>query len=133
MSAVFLDTVGLLATWDQSDQWHADADTAFQQLLSTRRPLITTPDILHECANAAARKPYRNRVSALRIALAQAGLIIEPTPREIDDAWTEYDRGAPGQPGIVDLISFAIMRRTGSIDAFANDRQFAAAGFNRLF
>jgi predicted nucleic acid-binding protein len=133
VSAVFLDTVGLLATWDQSDQWHVDADAAFQQLLSTRRTLVTTPHILHECANAAARKPYRSRVSALRIALAQAGLIIDPTLAEIDDAWAEYDRGAPGQPGIVDLISFAIMRRNGLTDAFTNDRHFAAAGFNRLF
>ena len=29
MNAVFLDTVGLLALWDEGDQWHTAAETAF--------------------------------------------------------------------------------------------------------
>jgi predicted nucleic acid-binding protein len=29
MYGVFLDTVGLIAVWDTSDQWHAAAETAF--------------------------------------------------------------------------------------------------------
>jgi hypothetical protein len=28
MNTVFLDTVGLLAQWDSTDQWHAAADRA---------------------------------------------------------------------------------------------------------
>ena len=35
MSAVFLDTVGLLALWDVSDQWHTDAEAAFHKLVAT--------------------------------------------------------------------------------------------------
>lgn len=26
MNAVFLDTVGMIAVWDDSDQWHAGAE-----------------------------------------------------------------------------------------------------------
>ena len=37
MTAVFLDTVGLLAVWDGSDQWHAAADAAYQKLLGQAR------------------------------------------------------------------------------------------------
>jgi len=42
-------------------------------------------------------------------------------------------RGQPGQAGIVDQISFAVMRRLSIIDAFTNDRHFREAGFNPLF
>jgi hypothetical protein len=31
MTAVFLDSVGLLALWDGSDQWHDAAEAAFQR------------------------------------------------------------------------------------------------------
>ena len=33
MSAIYLDTVGLIALWDVADQWHPAADTAFVQLV----------------------------------------------------------------------------------------------------
>ena len=39
----------------------------------------------------------------------------------------------PVVAGIVDHISFAVMRRLGIADAFTNDRHFKAAGFNTLF
>jgi hypothetical protein len=57
MNDVFLDTVGLLAVWDRSDQWHTAADTAYQDLLRQGRRLVTTPFIPLECGNAAARRP----------------------------------------------------------------------------
>ena len=37
MTAVFLDTVGLLALWNQADQWHLSAEAAFQRILEQRR------------------------------------------------------------------------------------------------
>jgi predicted nucleic acid-binding protein len=69
MTPVFLDTVGLIAVWDTADQWHAAADAAHQALLMQARTLVTTPLILYETGNAAARRPYRARVNALRRAL----------------------------------------------------------------
>jgi hypothetical protein len=33
MTPVFLDTVGLVAVWNRSDQWHAAATAAFTGLL----------------------------------------------------------------------------------------------------
>jgi predicted nucleic acid-binding protein len=68
--AVFLDTVGLIALWDVADQWHAAADLAFQKILATNTPYVTTPYILAECGNAAARKPFRQKVVILERILA---------------------------------------------------------------
>ena len=63
---VFLDTVGLLAVWDKSDQWHLAAQNCFSELLVARADLVTSSFILLECGNAAARRPYRSAVSRLR-------------------------------------------------------------------
>jgi predicted nucleic acid-binding protein len=133
MTPVFLDTVGLIADWDNSDQWHAAASAVYADLLRQQRPLCTTPLVLVECANASARRVYRPRVNALRQAFEQAGLLVEPTRAEWDAAWAAYDRGDAAQATVVDHVSFVVMRRLGLTEAFTNDRHFRAAGFQTLF
>ena len=133
MNDVFLDTVGLLATWEIRDQWHAAAEAAYQKLLGQRRRLVTTPLVLWECGNAAARRPYRQRVNAVRKYLLEEKLLVEPTVQEIEDAWAAFDRGDAAQAGVVDHVSFVVMRRLGIDEAFTNDAHFEAAGFQVLF
>jgi predicted nucleic acid-binding protein len=133
MSTVFLDTVGLLAVWDDADQWHAVAEPVFQALLKNRVRLVTTPLVLYECGNAAARKPYRSIVDAFRLELQKFGDLLEPLPDEVELAWTEYSQGTIGTAGIVDHISFTVMRRLAITEAFTNDRHFQSAGFAILF
>ncbi len=133
MNEVFLDTVGILALWDRSDQWHAAADAAYQKLVQQQHRLTTTTLVLWECGNASARRPYRTQVNALRKQLIEAELLIEPTADEVEQAWTAYDRGEAGEAGIVDHVSFMVMRRLGLTEAFTNDRHFEAAGFRILF
>ena len=87
MKDLFLDTVGMIAVWDDADQWHAAAFAAYEKLLAHGRRLITTPEILFECGNAAARRSYRTEVTDLRRMLIQEKLLIGPTAQEIEDAW----------------------------------------------
>ncbi len=133
MNPTFLDTVGLLALWDASDQWHSSAETTFQQLHHDRVPLTTTSFVLLECANAAARRPYRQAVDRLRERMESKGMLVFPTDSDWQQAWSEYRRGGAGQPGIVDCVSFVVMRRIGLLRAFTNDRHFQEAGFETLF
>src|SRR5260370_30165713 len=133
MNDVFLDTAGLIAAWDIADQWHAAAEAAYQGLLLQGRRLVTTHLVLLESGNASARRPYRARVNVLRKLLMGEQLLIEPAPEEIEEGWTAYDRSSAGQAGIVDQISFVVMRRLGITEAFTNDRHFQAAGFAVLF
>jgi len=65
--------------------------------------------------------------------LIQAGLVITPMPEEIKEAWAAYERGEAEQAGIVDHLSFAVMRRLRLNDVFTNDQPFQAAGFTPLF
>ena len=133
MNGVFLDTVGLLAIWDTRDQWHGAAEAAFLDLINANTRLLSTPYVLVECGNAAARTPFRLRVNAIRVGLQEDGLLIEPTDDETELAWEAYDRGEAGDAGIVDHISFIVMRRLGLTTAFTNDKHFKAAGFVTLF
>lgn len=133
MTPVFLDTVGLLAVWDRADQWHAAAERTFSGLRRSLRPMVATTFVLSECGNAAARRPYRTRVCRLREILETAGDLISPNDADWNAAWAAYERGVAGDAGIVDLLSFAVMRRLGISEAFTNDRHFQAAGFVTLF
>jgi predicted nucleic acid-binding protein len=133
MNGVFLDTVGLIAVWDTSDQWHDAAEAVFTKLLEQNLPLVTTTQVLLECGNAASRRPYRLRVNALRVVLRDAGLLVEPTVEEMERAWDAYDRAEAAAAGIVDQSSFAVMRRLGIRQAFTNDHHFTTAGFETLF
>jgi len=133
VNAVFLDTVGLVALWDVADQWHPAAEQAFAQLVSERKSLVSTSFILLECGNTAARRPYRDQVNLLRQNLELREELIVPTEADWKNAWDAYARGAAGQAGIVDHVSFIVMRRLGITEAFTNDRHFQAAGFRILF
>jgi predicted nucleic acid-binding protein len=132
-SAIFLDTVGLLALWDRSDQWHPAAEQAFQDLAAHRVGFYSSSLVFLECANAASRRPYRTSVAALWREMKSAGRVFFPAEKHLEEAWHDYERGAVGGPGVVDLISFQAMRHLGIERAFTNDRHFREAGFQVLF
>jgi uncharacterized protein len=134
MNRVFLDTVGLLALWNRSDQWHVAATDAYQRgIVARRAEVVTTPFVLLECGNAAARRSFRAEVCLLRDQLESQDLLILPTDDDWQQGWDDYRRGEAGQAGIVDCISFTVMRRLGIRQAFTNDDHFREAGFETLF
>jgi uncharacterized protein len=133
MTPVFMDTVGMIALWDEADQWHDPASVAAKQLAQRPVRLVTSSVIFLECGNAAARRPYRRDVQPLLDQFAMRGDLLVPTDAEVDRAWQAYHRGPAGGPSIIDHVSFEVMRRLGVTEAFTNDRHFVAAGFEVLF
>jgi len=95
--------------------------------------LVTSTFVLLECGNAAARRPYRPAVSRLRTQMEPGDRLIVPTSEDWQTAWVAFERGAADNAGIVDHVSFTIMRRMGISRAFTNDRHFRAAGLEPLF
>src|SRR5438093_5330231 len=98
---VFLDTVGLIALWDESDQWHRAAHVCFERLGASRANLVTTTFVLLECGNAAARRPYRSAVSRLRTQLEAGGRLVAPSAEDWQTAWAAYEKGEADSAGIV--------------------------------
>lgn len=133
MSTVFADTVGLLAVWDVRDQWHDAAERAFGLLAHEKTAIVTTSFVLLECANAAARRPYRPEVDRLRVELERTRLLVYPNTEDWNAAWEAYAREDAEGAGVVDHVSFTVMRRLGITRALTNDRHFRAAGFEVLF
>jgi predicted nucleic acid-binding protein len=133
MNRVFLDTVGFIALWNARDQWHSDAAKVFARLTSRGVDFCTTTYIMLECGNAASRTPFRGDVVEVREQFLADGKLIDPSPADCEMAWADYAKGSLGGAGIVDHVSFAVMRRLGITDAFSNDRHFKIAGFNTLF
>jgi len=133
MPPVFLDTVGLIALWDQADPWHPLALPAYERLIRQRRILTTTLYILLECGNTAAKKPYRDAVTDIYHRLDRHGLLLVPSPREHHEAWMAYTQKRNAAAGLVDQYSFVAMKSTGISEAFTNDQHFRAAGFVTFF
>jgi uncharacterized protein len=133
MKPIVLDTVGLIALWNRSDQWHIPAKQAFDDLIAAGSEFLTTSAILLECGNAAARQPFRHEVLLLRKHLEIRGQLIFSTYEDWQNAWLIYENSEADRTGIVDCITFAVMRRLDLNQAFTNDRHFNAAGFETLF
>ena len=133
MRTIFLDTVGLLALWDEADQWHAAASEAMAAITIGACRFVASAPVMLECGNAAARTPYRSLVTQFRQELSDYGNLLHPSAAEEQLAWNAYEKGEAAQAGIVDHLSFVIMRRLGINEAFTNDKHFAAAGFKVLF
>ena len=133
MNLVFVDTVGMLAVWNRADQWHDDARRAYSLLSPSNTTLFSTTLVLAECANALARTSFRAEVDEFRKRLQADGTLIWPTPGDWEAAWTAYRQSGANQAGLVDQVSFLVMRRLGITQSFTNDRHFQVAGFVTLF
>jgi hypothetical protein len=64
-----------------------------------------------------------------RNAMVAGNAVIDPSLDDQTEAWAAFDRSEAGNAGIVDHVSFAIMRRLEITKAFTNDEHFRAAGF----
>jgi uncharacterized protein len=133
MKPILLDTVGLIALWNRSDQWHDSAKRAFVTLVDAGYDFVTTSAILLECGNAAARQPFRHEVLLLRNLLETREQLIFPTNEDWQNVWRIYENSKADRTGIVDCLTFAVMNRLDLKQAFTNDRHFNAAGFETLF
>jgi predicted nucleic acid-binding protein len=133
MSIVFADTVGLVALWNRSDQWHGSATQAFARLRPNEDEFLTSRYVLLECGNALARTLLRERVDRFREQMEIANVLVEPTEDDWREAWKSYRLGEANEVGIVDHVSFVVMRRLNINRAFTNDNHFRAAGFEILF
>lgn len=133
MKPVFLDSVGLLAYWNRRDQWHAPAARAFADLRGERTALFSTSYVVAECANALSRFPSRANLAGLVENLQSTNGLVFPTDADWKEAWANYANGHAGSPGLVDHLSFVVMRRLRLRNVYTNDHHFRDAGFTTLF
>ncbi len=131
MIELFLDSSYVIALVNERDQRHEQALEMARGLGSY--PLVTTDAILLEVGNGLARgfkaeaiavieeflSSDEVRIVSVDTALFQMGFDLYKTYQ--DKAW-----------GLVDCISFVVMREYGITDALTSDSHFEQAGFNIL-
>lgn len=133
-SKYFLDTSFSIAFVIKNDQFHQKAvDLAFE-IERTGSAIITTQAILLEIGNALAKKKYRQ--SALKVLrelrsdtkATVVGLDAELYDRAIELFASRMDKDW----GLVDCISFIVMKEKGITKSLTTDEHFIQAGFRAL-
>jgi uncharacterized protein len=130
-SKVFLDTSFAIALSVESDQHFDHAVKLSEQLETEQTRLITTTAILLEIGNALSKKRYRQAAKELLLSLQQDETVeILPITDELYQKAFELFCNRPDKDwGLIDCISFIVMREKGLSEALTTDEHFQQAGF----
>ncbi|MBW4476085.1 MAG: PIN domain-containing protein [Tolypothrix brevis GSE-NOS-MK-07-07A] len=128
---IFVDTLFVVALINQRDQYHQQASELADSL--EIHPLITTDAVLLEIGNALARNYKDEAVKIIKHFLTSNEVeIVRLTPELFTQAFTLYKTHQDKAWGLVDCISFVVMKQTGVTQALTFDQHFVQAGFEAL-
>ncbi|MEO6808410.1 MAG: PIN domain-containing protein [Isosphaeraceae bacterium] len=130
---IFVDTLFVIALVNSRDQYHARAAALADQY--DGHPLLITDAVLLEIGNALARNHKREAIEIIEQFLGSEsnGIdVVRLTPELFAQAVDLYRSFQDKAWGLVDCVSFVVMRHAGITDALTFDRYFAQAGFNIL-
>jgi predicted nucleic acid-binding protein len=131
LEPLFVDTGYLLAYVNKNDQHHDEALKLSEQY--NGYPLVTTDAVLLEVGNALSRG---GRVSAVEIIhhFQESGdvTLVHMNPVLFRQAFQMYESYRDKEWGMVDCLSFLVMREMKLTSVLAFDKHFEQAGFNRL-
>lgn len=134
MTPVFLDTSGLIAVVNIDDQWHAQAEAVWQDLVASPAPLVTTSLVLIEIGDGLSRIDHRQLARQLRERLLASTRveIIQITPDDEARAWELFGQRSDKEWGVTDCASMVLAQDRKVWDVFSADHHFEQAGFNIL-
>lgn len=126
--SVFVDTGYILALVNENDQHHAEAVALSGQF--DGQPIVVTDAVLLEIGNALSRMDRDAAVQIIGDLRESPGVtVVNLTPELFESAFDLYRRHTDKQWGLVDCVSFVVMRRLGLLTALAFDQHFVQAGF----
>lgn len=134
---VFWDTSAFVALGNADDDLHQQAVQVSEALARERAGILTTSAVLTEVANTFSRSPWRPVACELVESVRQsvemgAATVIHVDEALWDQAWTLFVNRSDKHWGLTDCISFVVMGAESITRAFASDRHFEQAGFERL-
>ena len=128
LESVFVDTGYILALVNENDQHHAEAVALSQKF--DDQPIVVTDAVLLEIGNALSRMDRDAAVQIIEDLRESTGVtVVNLTPELFESAFDLYRRHTDKQWGLVDCVSFVVMRRMDLKIALAFDQHFAQAGF----
>ncbi|MGE0085347.1 MAG: type II toxin-antitoxin system VapC family toxin [Desulfococcaceae bacterium] len=128
---IFLDTVFVIALINRRDQYHQQAAALSEQFEGY--PFLTTDAVLLEIGNALA-KGYKNEsVDIIEEFLHSDDTeIVHLSPELFRQAFELYKTYQDKEWGLIDCVSFVVMRKRKIRQALTFDKHFAQAGFQVL-
>ena len=128
---IFIDTLFVVAQINQRDQYHEKASELAEQYEGY--PLLVTDAVLLEIGNALSRNYKKEAVEVIENFLKSDEVkVIHLTPQLFDKAFEEYKKYDDKEWGVIDCISFVVMRQEGVSQALTFDHHFEQAGFQIL-
>lgn len=130
-SPIFLDTLFVVALVNRRDQYHQQAAALAEQFHGDS--LLVTDAVLLEIGNALARSFKSQAIHVIGSFLSAPDVsIAHLTPFLFDQAFELYKSRPDKEWGLVDCLSFVVMRGARSSQALTFDRHFEQAGFQML-
>jgi predicted nucleic acid-binding protein len=126
--SVSVDTGYILALVNENDQHHAEALALSEKF--DGQPIVVTDAVLLEIGNALSRMDRDAAVQIIEDLRESPGVtVVDLTPELFESALDFYRRHTDKQWGLVDCVSFVVMRSLGLTTALAFDQHFVQAGF----
>jgi predicted nucleic acid-binding protein len=126
-----MDTLFIVALVNRRDQYHQRALELSERY--DGHPLITTDGVLLEIGNALARNFKQQSIKIIEeFQAAEEIEIVHLNPQLLEQAFELYRTHQDKEWGLVDCVSFIVMRQTGINSVLTFDQHFVQAGFNAL-
>jgi uncharacterized protein len=131
---VFLDTAFAIALSSSGDDFHSVALALADGLETSPSRIVTTRAVLMEIGNALSKQRYRPAAVELLLSLENDPKVeIVPVSGDLyAEAFKLFSERTDKEWGLVDCVSFVVMRDRAITDALTSDDHFRQAGFNAL-
>lgn len=130
-SRVFVDTLFVIALINKRDQHHERATELADQLEG--QPLLVTDAVLLEIGNALARNFRQESVEVIEEFFAAEEVEIVRLDADLfERAFNTYKEYRDKEWGLVDCVSFVVMKEASVAVALTFDQHFVQAGFKAL-
>lgn len=131
---VFLDTAFAIALSSSGDGFHSVALALADGLETSPSRIVTTRAVLMEIGNALSKQRYRPAAVELLLSLENDPKVeIVPVSGDLyAEAFKLFSERTDKEWGLVDCVSFVVMKDRGITDALTSDDHFRQAGFNAL-
>ena len=128
---IFLDTLFLVALVNKRDQYHNKALELANRYENI--PFLSTDIVLFEVGNALSRNFKNKAVELIKKILESDDIeIVFLTPELFEQAFRIYQQHQDKDWGLVDCLSFVVMKQNNINQALTFDRHFIQAGFQAL-
>lgn len=128
---IFVDTSFVIALINEKDQYHDQAHALSYKFENSA--LITTDAVLLEIGNALAKDFREEAAKVIRVLRTARKVEVRGIDGKLfEDGLAAYEKYADKTWGLVDCLSFVLMRKEGIREALTFDGDFEQAGFIKI-